>query len=556
MGSIAEREPWQDIAVRKRLERDSKIPHEWTIPRKLPTSEKDVILGDVSGFVGKHKLLTPRELELTNATATAVVAHIAAGIWTSEEVTRAVCKRAALAQGLTNCLTEIFFDEAVIRAKELDRTQKTSGIIGALHGLPISLKDQFNLKGIESTIGYVSRCGKPETRNSTLVDLLLDAGAVLYCKTNVPATLMMGETVNNIFGRTSNPFNVALSAGGSSGGESALIALHGSYMGVGTDIGGSIRHPCHFTGLYGLRPSHGRVPYQDVTNTFLGQEAVRSCAGPMARSVADLHLFMTSLLAQKPWLRDSQCLPIPWRAEDEILPEKLCFGMGWSDGSVSPTPPLLRALEITKRKLIEAGHVVIDYTPFEMAEATEIVIKMWSADGGEEFQRDCDASGEPLHPDIESWLGKSANAPKPTVFETWQNQHRRTLLAQRWSERWEATASETGTGRPIDGLIMPSLPFPAVPHDSQYPSHYAQLAPLLDLTSGSFPVTRVDMEKDQLPANQTFLSERDRAAMEFYRHPSKFENSPVGLSITARRLEEEKVLAILRLMSDVVGCDN
>lgn len=97
-----------------------------------------------------------------------------------------------------------------------------------------SLKDQFNVAGFDSTIGYVARVGKPASKQSTLVKLLLDAGAVLYVKTNVPATLMMGETVNNLFGRTLNPYNRKLSPSGSSGGESALIAMKGSYLGVGT----------------------------------------------------------------------------------------------------------------------------------------------------------------------------------------------------------------------------------------------------------------------------------------------------------------------------------
>jgi amidase len=200
-----------------------------------------------------------------------------------------------------------------------------------------SFKDQFNLKGVDSTIGYVSWVGKPITEESTLVKLLRDAGAVFYVKTNVPTTLMMGESVNNVFGRTLNPRNKKLTSGGSSGGESALVTFRGSFIGVGTDIGGSIRHPASYTGLYALRPSHGRVSYQQVTNTFLGQEAVRSAAGPLCRSPADIRLFMASFAAQKPWLHDPQIVPLPWRSEDEKLPETLCFGFGMGDGYVTPS---------------------------------------------------------------------------------------------------------------------------------------------------------------------------------------------------------------------------
>ena len=398
---------WQEVASQKRAEREAKIPGDWTIP---PALLPDKSTKDVHSFAKDSGLFTERELDITESTASVVVANIAKGEWTAVEVTRALCKRAAIAQQLVNCLTEIAFEQAIARAEELDEYFRREGkTIGPLHGLPISLKDQFNIKGLDSTIGYVSWVGKPATSNSTLTDLLLDAGAVLYTKTNVPATLMMGESVNNVFGRTCHPYNRELTSGGSSGGESALLCFRGSLLGVGTDIGGSIRHPASYTGLYALRPSQGRVSYQNAVNTYLGQEAVQSAAGPMCHSVADIKLFMKALANQKPWLKDANIVPIPWREEEEQLPEKLCFGFGMGDGKVAPSPPLRRAMEITKQKLEAAGHKVIDYIPYEHHEATEIITKMWSADGGEEFQRDTDASGEPLHPHLEAWLGKSAN---------------------------------------------------------------------------------------------------------------------------------------------------
>jgi amidase len=378
-----------------------------------------------------------------------------------------------------------------------------------------SLKDQFSIKGLDSTIGYISYAFKPAKANSTLTDLLLSAGAILYVKSNVPATLMMGESVNNVFGRTLNPRNRQLTTGGSSGGESALVTFRASFIGVGTDIGGSIRHPASYTGLFGLRPSHGRVSYQGAVNTYLGQEAVRSTAGPLCRSAADIRLFMSSLASTKPWLADLQCLPMPWRSSEETLPSKLCFGWGMGDGKVTPSPPLRRAMEITKMKLEAAGHEVIDFIPTEQAEAMPIIMKMWSVDGGQEFRRDTDLSGEPLHPHLEDWLGHSSAIKPQTVFETWENQQKRTLLGQKWLERWESTKEVTGTGRPIDGLIMPSTPFPAIRHDGGYPWQFGALSPLLDLTTGVFPVTKVDLEKDKVPKGWQAISEMDQKLMDY-----------------------------------------
>lgn len=114
---------------------------------------------------------------------------------------------------------------------------KTGKPIGPLHGLPVSLKDNFNLKGLDATLGFASHVGDAAQDDSALAKLIEDAGAVFYVKTNVPTAMMIAETINNVFGRTLNPLNRKLTPGGSSGGESALIVFKGSPLGVGSDIG-------------------------------------------------------------------------------------------------------------------------------------------------------------------------------------------------------------------------------------------------------------------------------------------------------------------------------
>lgn len=108
---------------------------------------------------------------------------------------------------------------------------------GPFHGLPISIKDNFNIVGKDSSIGIASLVNKPAAYNSTIIDIILESGAVLYVKTNVPTAVMLPETVNNVFGRTVNPLNRSLTPGGSSGGEAALIAFGASRIGLGSDIG-------------------------------------------------------------------------------------------------------------------------------------------------------------------------------------------------------------------------------------------------------------------------------------------------------------------------------
>lgn len=172
---------WQDIAAKKVEERLQKIPSEWRISQAVLPKDANEGVRDwpkTSGF------FTPEELHITSLTASEVLSALAEGALTAEDVTKAVCKRAAAAQQLLNCLTEICFEDAITRAKELDEYFRKHGKgMGPLHGLPVSLKDQFNIKGYDSTMGYISRANKPASEDSTLVDLLKGAGAIVYCKT-------------------------------------------------------------------------------------------------------------------------------------------------------------------------------------------------------------------------------------------------------------------------------------------------------------------------------------------------------------------------------------
>ena len=211
--------------------------------------------------------------------------------------------------------------------------------------------------------------GREKVFESEMVRELRNLGAVLYCKTSVPHTLMAGETVNNIIGYTWNPKNRNLSSGGSSGGEGALIGLKGSPVGFGTDIGGSIRIPAAFNGLYGIRPSSGRLPYEGMANSMDGQNTVLSVVGPLSHSAASLRLMLKSLLSQQPWLHDPLVHEIPWRDDQEkqIMDlvgstksgnDKLAFAVLKHDGVVNPHPPVHRAIDTVVKTLTKLGHKV------------------------------------------------------------------------------------------------------------------------------------------------------------------------------------------------------
>jgi amidase len=292
-----------------------------------------------------------------------------------------------------HCLHEIFFEAAINDAELLDEYYAQHGKpLGPLHGLPISLKDQFHVRGVETTMGYVGwigtfegkkGTGKEKVYESEMVTELRNLGAILFCKTSVPHTLMAGETINNIIGYTWNPKNRHLAAGGSSGGEGALIRLKGSPVGFGTDIGGSIRIPAAFNGLYGIRPSSGRLPYEGMANSMDGQNSILSVVGPLATSIGALKLVIKSLLSQQPWLHDPLVAEIPWRdeKEQEVLDivkagngGQLVFAIMPDDGFVRPQPPIRRALDVVVKAIEKLGHKVVDWNPPAHARCNELVV--------------------------------------------------------------------------------------------------------------------------------------------------------------------------------------
>lgn len=266
----------------------------------------------------------------------------------------------------TNCVTEVLFKEALDRANHLDHYLNTHGsVVGPLHGLPISLKDNFMITPHPTSNGMAAYANLPTHQDSELVTLLRSLGAVLYVKTNVPTAMMIAETINNVWGETRNPLHKGLSPGGSSGGEGALLATFGSPLGVGTDIGGSIRIPSASCHLYGLKPSTGRFTVLGARPSIPGQDFINAICGPISASLRSVQLFCEAVCSEQaaPWNIDPKIVPIPWR-KDVIQPKgrKLRFGIATNgDGVVTCHPPVERALAMTAQALRDAGHEVFEW---------------------------------------------------------------------------------------------------------------------------------------------------------------------------------------------------
>ncbi|KAG9634220.1 amidase, partial [Aureobasidium melanogenum] len=540
---------WRQIAAEKRDSVLALIPEEWRIPAP-PSAEEQ---RDVTGkFIQQY--LDPREIEITETEATEIVNKTSNGQWTAVEVTKAFCHRSAVAHQLVNCLHEIFYEAAVESAQKLDHYfANHKKPIGPLHGLPVSLKDQFHVKGVETHMGYVGwigtfqgekGTGKEKVFESEMVKELRSLGAVLYVKTAVPHTLMCGETTNNIIDYCWNPTNRNLSSGGSSGGEGALISLKGSPLGWGTDIGGSIRIPAAFNGLFGLRPSAGRLPYEGMANSFDGAPSILSVVGPLSSSSAGVKLAVQSILQTEPWLHDPRVHPIPWRSEQEETAKKLAqekkltFAVFKHDGLCAPHPPIKRALEETVQKLQSLGHKVIEWQPPSHEKLQDICAKSWNYDGGADAAKAFALSGEEPRPNIMFEQSSQANAT-----DIMRNQVNKRDAEKEYMEYWNSTSELTGTGRPVDAIISPLAPFTAA-RPNKYTSYsYSVWVNVLDYSSAIVPVTKVDKNVDKAYTDYKPVSETDEKTQATY-DPEIYDGAHVSLQVVCRRLEEEKVLAI------------
>ncbi|MEE6495394.1 hypothetical protein FKM82_002033 [Ascaphus truei] len=280
-----------------------------------------------------------------------------------------------------NCVTD-YLPECNAQLREL-RKQKPKGL---LYGVPISLKDNFNYRGHDSTLGLLKHLNHPASEDSVMVQVLKRQGAVPFVKTNVPQSLLNYDCSNLIFGQTLNPLNHKKTPGGSSGGEGALVAASGSILGFGSDIGGSIRFPCAFCGICGLKSSGNRLSKLGVLSSAPGQRSVSAMIGPIARDVDSLALCMRALLCDDMFQLDPTVPPLPFNEKVYSSSKPLCIGYYESDGFTMPTPSMRRAVLETKELLEKAGHRLVSFSPPRVDKSVyELALKGLLADGGVTF---------------------------------------------------------------------------------------------------------------------------------------------------------------------------
>lgn len=280
-------------------------------------------------------------------------------------------------------------DRARAAAADLDSGRE----VGPLHGVPLTVKDTIDTKGLRTAAGSRLRATHVPERDATAVARLKAAGAIILGKSNTPEMAIPYETDNPVFGRTNNPHAIDRTPGGSSGGEAAAIAAGLSPAGIGSDLSGSIRVPAHFCGIAGLKPTNGAVPIDHHTPEASGILATGACIGPMARTVDDLALLYSVIAAVAPSESERSLaqsgdalrgLHVAWYTHDGIAPV---------------TAETQAAIVAAAKALSDAGLDVDEERPPGVSEGSRLWIELFACAAGDqlrEFYRGREDEAGPL----------------------------------------------------------------------------------------------------------------------------------------------------------------
>ncbi|RFU30110.1 hypothetical protein B7463_g6202, partial [Scytalidium lignicola] len=472
---MASTQSWEKIVEKKREAVNGRIPKEW----RLSTSDLERYKQSEKGVLHVPResgLLSAAEVKITESyDAVSLVSEIKSGALSAVEVTTAFCKRAAIAQQLT-------------------------------------------------------MADKP----SPLVKILLDLGAVLYVKTNIPQTLMTADSDNNVFGRTLNPYKLTLNAGGSSGGEGALVAMRGSILGVGTDIGGSIRIPALCCGLYGFKPSANRIPYGGQQGPGRpGSPGIIAAAGPLATTFRDLEFFVKHVISQVPQDYDSSALAMPWCPVEPK--KKLTIGVFKGDPEYPVSPPVARAIATAVEVLQAAGHTIVPLidTP-SFKESDYLCRAFFSLDNTKVAFQHIKASGELMVQSVKNTLFIVDAKPEGYTLEELFDLN---VARASYSERWNNVFMDNK----LDVVLAPGAETTAVPHDTYGNAPYTGLWNVLNYPGVVIPFLKADKTID---TNDLYPP----GAVRKY-NAADVDRAPCSIQVVSRNLRDENLLEAARIIS-------
>jgi len=319
-----------------------------------------------------------------------------------------------------NAFVQVDAEGARRQARAAEAAAMRDQIAGPLHGVPLSIKSSMNVSGMRCESGTRLRAGQVASQDAPLVARLRAAGAIILGVTNTPELLMAWETDNLLYGRTNNPWDVARTPGGSSGGEAAAIAAGCSAGGMGSDGGGSIRVPAHFSGICGLKPTPGRIPATGHFPQSVGPFALIGVVGPMARTVVDLKLLFEVMQGPDDGDLSSAPVPVRWPAKEEM--KNLRIGYFEDDGRTPVTPETRAAVRAAADGLRRAGFQVGPFRPEGLDQARQLWWKFFGVAGGMllgPLVKGHEADLSPILQQFRSWVAAEPAHTGQSLLDTW-----------------------------------------------------------------------------------------------------------------------------------------
>lgn len=418
--------------------------------------------------------------------ATELAARLASGELTARRAVEDHIRWIEAVNPRINAIVTPMFDEAREAAAAADAAYERGELRGPLHGVPITVKDQFFVKGTPTTFGLESRAGHRAEADGPLVARLRDAGAIVLGKGNIPQLLMYLEADNSLFGRTDNPWNEERTPSGGTGGDAAMIAAGGPPLALAADFTGSIRVPAHSCGIAGFKPTSGRLTNIGFPPElfFPGQDGIMMSCGMLGRTTADVTLAMGVLAAPGLEKVDSTLPPVPWRDPAAVDIAGLRIGVFEDDGFFPASPAIRRAVREAAAALADRGATVTPFTPPSVRRAVRLTFLLLGADGGKWVKKEL--GDNPADPRVNVLL-RIASIPAPiqrvlpgALGLAGQARFAETLRAvkalsagQYWKvldarNAYRAEFQAAMDEQELDALVCPPYALPALRHGATY----------------------------------------------------------------------------------------
>jgi Asp-tRNA(Asn)/Glu-tRNA(Gln) amidotransferase A subunit family amidase len=465
---------------------------------------------------------------LLHKPATEIVSAVASGDVSAADVVRAHLDQIARLEPLLNAFVDVRGDAALAEARAQDDAAARGTSRGPLGGLPVTVKSAIEVTGLRCETGSPSRKDVVATADAVVVARLRAAGAIVLGTTNVAEMLMGYESDNPLHGRTSNPWGLDFTPGGSSGGESAAIAAGCSAGGIGSDGGGSIRVPAHFTGICCLKPTPGRVPATGHQPPCLGPFCLIGVVGPMARTVRDVYEMFRVMAGWEPG--DPMAAPVPLRSLEEALRRPgssgaaIRIGYFEDDGRTMVTTETRAAVRAAAQAAERAGHHVEAYRPDGLDKARQLW-NIFFAEVGLVLLGETLEGAERGLPILKSFL-KGDTPPPPLTSPG---------FIHAWIDRDDARASLLRQMETYRVLICPVASIPAFRHGERKWSIDGTEVGYLDAMSYTQWFNVLGNPAVVVPVSKS---------------P---EGLPIGVQVVGRPFEEEVVLAVAEQIECAVG---